>query len=183
MRCLRTAPQFYTDKNPATIDAPLLGRTNKEIEIARMIAQMRQEHKESQIVSKLPGTVTEQALQLLKSQPPYYAVIQVVARHYLVTTNDLVIAPYIRNLKIGDELEFDRLTEFGSKDFVVRGDPIIESSNFKVKGVVTEHRLGPIKVRYQKRKRRNHAKVHISRHHYTVLRITKVDVAKESVSS
>ncbi|WFD34615.1 hypothetical protein MCUN1_001456 [Malassezia cuniculi] len=64
------------------------------------------------------------ALSLLRSQPNHYVVASIVGRTFVLSASDVVTVPRIRDVKVGDILELDRIHEVGSRDYTLRAqDP------------------------------------------------------------
>ncbi|KAI8055158.1 ribosomal protein L21-like protein, partial [Syncephalis plumigaleata] len=130
---------------------------------------------ENQKVSTLPSDI-QQAAQLLRDQKKHYAVIEIMGRSFLVTKNDIVVIDRLRHAKVGDILEFDRIREIGTMDYTLYGKPIINSEVARVRATVIEEPKSSeiIKIKFKKRKNYHRRLRH--RHHYTLLRISDVEV-------
>lgn len=57
---------------------------------------------------------------LLKSQGDLYATVQLMGRRYLVTKNDVVTVPHLKDVQVGDTIALSRVLEVGSRDFTLR---------------------------------------------------------------
>lgn len=64
------------------------------------------------------------ALSLLRSQPNHYVVASIVGRTFVLSQMDHITVPRIRDVKVGDVLELNRIHEVGSRDYTLRAqDP------------------------------------------------------------
>ncbi|CAG8531453.1 5250_t:CDS:2, partial [Acaulospora colombiana] len=87
---------------------------------------------------KLFSEETKEAVNRLRGQLRYYAVIEIRSQKFLVTKNDLVIAHRLRDVNVGDELKLNRVLELGSKDYTVKGQPLVSESFYNIKATVIE---------------------------------------------
>ncbi|KAJ3299478.1 hypothetical protein HK104_008748 [Borealophlyctis nickersoniae] len=120
---------------------------------------------------------TKEALDLLRNQSKYYAIVEVKGQPYHVHLHDIIIAQRINELQLGDVIELDRVWEIGSDDFMLQGNPFILPSYYTIKCVVTEHPYSKEIVRVHKKRR---AKNTVLRNFdgYTALRVTEIKINK-----
>ncbi|KAK0533941.1 hypothetical protein OC834_002066 [Tilletia horrida] len=72
-----------------------------------------------------PVSSTSQALSLLRTQPQHYVVASLVGRTFLLSLSDILTVPRLKDVRVGDVLELDRVHEVGSQDYTLRAqDPI-----------------------------------------------------------
>ncbi|CAG8555466.1 5943_t:CDS:1 [Diversispora eburnea] len=124
------------------------------------------------------STETKEAVNRLRDQMRYYAVVEIRSQRFLITKNDLVITHRLRDVNVGDELRLNRVLELGSKDFTIKGQPLVLEAFYNIKATVIEQPKGPL-ITIIKKKRRNRHKKHVThKQTYTVLRISEVEVNK-----
>ncbi|KAJ2423471.1 hypothetical protein GGF41_003127, partial [Coemansia sp. RSA 2531] len=80
----------------------------------------------------------------LRDQQKYYATVVIKGRPFTVTQNDIIIMDRIQELELGDSLALNQVTELGSRDYTIKGQPFIDSSLFKVEATVIEHPDGKL---------------------------------------
>jgi len=59
-------------------------------------------------------------LSLLASQPSHYISALLLGRRYLLTPNDVLTVPKLKNVQPGDRIALTRILEVGSRDFTLR---------------------------------------------------------------
>ncbi|KAI5479144.1 mitochondrial large subunit ribosomal protein L49 [Pseudohyphozyma bogoriensis] len=69
------------------------------------------------------------ALELLKSQPSHYVSALLMGRRYLLSPNDILTVPHVKNVKPGDTLALTRILEVGSRDYTLRAQPASPSAS------------------------------------------------------
>ncbi|KAJ3168420.1 hypothetical protein HDU87_001151 [Geranomyces variabilis] len=122
-----------------------------------------------------PSATTLTALSLLRAQPSFYAIIELKARPYHIQTNDIVIAPRINDLALGDVIALDRVREIGSKDFILKGNPYVDPRYFAIKATVVEHVVSrETEVLFKKRSGRN--RIIKNKSHHTALRVGEIEI-------
>ncbi|KAJ2031490.1 hypothetical protein H4S04_005365, partial [Coemansia sp. S16] len=80
----------------------------------------------------------------LRDQQKYYATVVIKGRPFTVTQNDIIVMDRIQELELGDSLALNQVTELGSRDYTIKGQPFIDSSLFKVEATVIEHPDGKL---------------------------------------
>lgn len=122
-----------------------------------------------------PGS-TESALELIRSQPSQYIVAAFAGKKYLLAPRDILTVPRLRDVKVGDVLTLDKIHELGSRDYTLRGDPVISPSRVKVDATVIEHTKGTMELKFKKKRRKGYQKTIKNKHPYTRLRIGSIEV-------
>ncbi|KAG9045654.1 hypothetical protein FS837_005931 [Tulasnella sp. UAMH 9824] len=125
---------------------------------------------------------TSAALDLIRSQPSHYVIASVVGRKYLLTPRDVLTVPRLNDVKVGDTLALTDIHELGSREFTLRGDPLIPKGKVSVKATVVEHTKGPMEFIVKKKRRKGYKKTIQHKQTYTRLRIGEIDVAPEPSS-
>ncbi|KAF8637631.1 hypothetical protein AX17_002700 [Amanita inopinata Kibby_2008] len=119
---------------------------------------------------------TDAALDVIRSQPSQYVVATFAGRRYLLTSRDVLTVPRLRDVKVGDVLTLDKIHEIGSRDYTLRGNPVIPPSRVKVDATVIEHTKGTIESTFKKKRRKGYQKTIKHKHPFTRLRIGKIDL-------
>ncbi|KAJ2487309.1 hypothetical protein IWW37_005308 [Coemansia sp. RSA 2050] len=114
----------------------------------------------------------------LRDQQKYYATVVIKGRPFTVTQNDIIVMDRIQELELGDSLALNQVTELGSRDYTIKGQPFIDSSLFKIEATVIEHPDGKLFTVTKKKRRTAHQKVTYHRNRHTMLRVSTIDVAK-----
>lgn len=83
--------------------------------------------------------VTAEQLQPLKlANNHIFAKVHMHNNAYLVTKGDVMRLPYrFKGLKVGDVIDFEHVSQLGSRDYIFQGDKYISKDHFNIKGVVT----------------------------------------------
>lgn len=119
---------------------------------------------------------TPSALEKLRNQLRYYAVVDIAGRPFLVTKNDKVIVNRLNDVKVGDVLKLDKVREIGSKDYTLKGTPYVPENVFDIKATVIEHTKSKLIRIVKKKRRKNYKRTIEHKQTHTVLRISDVDV-------
>lgn len=114
----------------------------------------------------------------LRDQDKYYATVVIKGRPFTVTQNDIIIMDRIKELELGDALALNEVTELGSRDYTIKGQPLIDSSLFNIEATVIEHPDGKLFTVTKKKRRTASQKTTFHRNRYTMLRVSKIDVNK-----
>ncbi|KAI8321707.1 hypothetical protein GQ54DRAFT_173733 [Martensiomyces pterosporus] len=114
----------------------------------------------------------------LRDQQKYYATVVIKGRPFTVAQNDIIIMDRIKELELGDALALNQVTELGSHDYTIKGQPFVDPSLFKIQATVIEHPDGKLFSVVKKRRRTAQKKTTFHRNHYTMLRISMIDVNK-----
>ncbi|KAI6041220.1 ribosomal protein L21-like protein [Pisolithus marmoratus] len=126
--------------------------------------------------SALPAT-TSAALETIRTQPSQYIVAFLVGRKFILTPRDLLTVPHIKDVNVGDVLVLKDIHEVGSRDYTLRGDPLIPPGRVKVEATVVEHTKGAMEVVFKKKRRKGYQKTIKNKHPYTRLRIGPIQFA------
>jgi len=120
------------------------------------------------------------ALSLIRSQPNQYVVASVAGRKYILAPRDLLTVPRLKDVAVGDVLALSEIHEVGSREYTVRGDPVIPPDAIKVEATVVEHTKGEMEVIFKKKRRKGYQKTITHKQTYTRLRIGPIDVVEQS---
>ncbi|OCL01834.1 hypothetical protein AOQ84DRAFT_204449 [Glonium stellatum] len=137
----------------------------------------------------LPETV-KTLLPLLSSQPPYYLTAHIHGRPYLLTAGDTLRLPFrMSNVQPGDTLRLNRATHIGSRDYTLSAPAAIKGTRdgpkktfylderlFICRATVLGTESEPMRVKEKTKRRMRHIRKVKSKHRFTVLRITELDV-------
>jgi ribosomal protein L21 len=121
---------------------------------------------------------TKEYLNRLRDQLHYYAVVEINSQKFLVTKNDLVTTHRLRDVDVGDEIKLNRVLELGSKDYTIKGQPLVAEAFYSIKATVIEQPKGPFIEIFKKKRRNRHRKRITHKQTYTVLRISEVEINK-----
>ncbi|KAJ2844227.1 hypothetical protein J3B02_005031 [Coemansia erecta] len=114
----------------------------------------------------------------LREQQKYYATVVIKGRPFTVAQNDIVVMDRIKDLELGDALALNQVTEIGSRDYTIKGQPLVDPSLFRIEATVIEHPDGKLFTVTKKKQRTAGQKTTYHRNYYTMLRISKIDVSK-----
>lgn len=128
------------------------------------------------MLGNTPGSLSS-AIGLIRSQPSHYAIASFVGRKYLLTSRDLVTVPRLNDVKVGDTLALTDVHELGSREYTLRGDPLITPGTVTVKATVVEHTKGKMEVIVKKKRRKGYKKTIKHKQTYTRLRIGEILVS------
>jgi len=123
----------------------------------------------------VPNSTTS-ALDLIRSQPSQYVVASFVGRKYILTPRDLLTVPRLRDVKVGDILALDEIHELGSREYTLRGNPVIPPNRVKVEATVVEHTKGSMEFIFKKKRRKGYQKTIKHKQPYTRLRIGEIEI-------
>ncbi|PKY52116.1 hypothetical protein RhiirA4_469547 [Rhizophagus irregularis] len=124
------------------------------------------------------STATKDYLNRLREQLHFYAVVEIRSQKFLITKNDLVITHRLSDVDIGDEIKLNRVTEIGSKDYTIKGQPLVSEAFYSIKATVVEQPKGPFIEIFKKKRRNRHKKRVTHKQTYTILRISEVEINK-----
>lgn len=128
----------------------------------------------------ITASSTSSAISLLRSQPSQYVVASVVGRKYLLSPRDLLTVPRLKDVNVGDVLHLSEVHEVGSRDYTIRGNPVISPEKVRVEATVVEHTKGKMEVIFKKKRRKGYQKTIKHKQTYTRLRIGSIEVADQS---
>lgn len=90
--------------------------------------------------------------------------------------------PRLRDVKVGDVLKLDEIHELGSRDYTVRGNPVISPEKVHVEATVIEHTKGTMEIKFKKKRRKGYQKTIKHKHPFTRLRIGDIVINPSSSS-
>ncbi|KAJ7058575.1 ribosomal protein L21-like protein [Mycena amicta] len=124
---------------------------------------------------------TSAALELIRSQPSRYIVATLGGKKHILTPKDLLTVPRIRDVKVGDLVALSAIHELGSREYTLRGDPVIPASTgVRVHATVVEHTKGAMEYTYKKKRRKGYQKLIQHKQPYTRLRIGDIEFSSGS---
>ncbi|KAJ2357618.1 hypothetical protein H4S01_006458 [Coemansia sp. RSA 2610] len=112
----------------------------------------------------------------LRDQQKYYATVVIKGRPFTVAQNDIVVMDRIKDLELGDSLALDQVTELGSLDYTIKGQPFVDPALYRIEATVIEHPDGKQFTVTKKKQRTAGQKTTYHRNHHTMLRISLIDV-------
>jgi len=127
--------------------------------------------------AQVPSTTS--ALSLVRSQPSNYVVASVAGRKYLLAPRDLLTVPRLKDVRVGDVLALSEIHEVGSREYTIRGSPVIPPEKVKVEATVVEHTKGKMEVIFKKKRRKGYQKTITHKQTYTRLRIGAIDIVDQ----
>ena len=131
-------------------------------------------HANPQIPSSTP-----QALALIRSQPNQYVIASVAGRKYLLSPKDLLTVPRLTDVRVGDVLSLSQIHEVGSREYTLRGSPVIPPNHVVVEATVVEHTKGKMEHIFKKKRRKGYERTIPHKQTYTRLRIGSIRLRPE----
>ena len=129
-----------------------------------------------------PPATTSNAISLIRSQPSQYIVASVAGRRYLLTPRDLLTVPRLTDVKVGDVLKLSDIHEIGSREFTLRGNPVLPPGQVRVEATVVEHTKGKMETIFKKKRRKGYERTIHHKQTYTRLRIGPIDIVENPSS-
>ncbi|GME22236.1 putative aconitate hydratase protein [Neofusicoccum parvum] len=144
----------------------------------------------SQGTTPLSDSVKE-LLPLLQAQKPHYITAHIHAKPYLLTAGDTLRLPFLMpDVKPGDVLRLNCATILGSRDFTLRAPAPVKGTRerpgtimqylddrlFVCRATVVGTESEPMRVKEKTKRRNRHIKHVKSKHRYTVLKISELEV-------
>ncbi|KAG9312865.1 ribosomal protein L21-like protein [Chiua virens] len=126
---------------------------------------------------------TTAALNIIRSQPSQYIIASVVGRKYILTPRDVLTVPHLKDVCVGDILHLRDIHEIGSREYTLRGEPLLPRNHVKVEATVIEHTKGKMEVVFKKKRRKGYQKTIKNKHPYTRLRIGPIQFTNLPLSS
>ncbi|TDL26749.1 hypothetical protein BD410DRAFT_532974 [Rickenella mellea] len=121
--------------------------------------------------ARLASSLAASPLDLLRSQPSHYIIASIVGHRHLLAPRDLLTIPRIHDARVGDRLLLSEVHELGSRDYTIRGDPILPASVVRVEATVVEHTKGRMERIVKFKKRKHYKKTVEHKQTYTRIRI------------
>ncbi|KAH9992780.1 ribosomal protein L21-like protein [Russula compacta] len=119
---------------------------------------------------------TSNALALIRSQPNQYVIASIAGRKYLLAPKDLLTVPRLNDARVGDVLSLSQIHEVGSREYTLRGTPVIPTSHVFVEATVVEHTKGKMEHIFKKKRRKGYERTIPHKQTYTRLRIGPIHV-------
>ena len=126
---------------------------------------------------------TAAALNLIRSQPSQYVIASVVGRKYILNPRDVLTVPHLKDVRVGDVLHLRDIHEIGSREYTLRGDPLLPRNHVKVEATVVEHTKGKMEVVFKKKRRKGYQKTIKNKHPYTRLRVGPIQFTNLPLSA
>ncbi|KAF7977605.1 hypothetical protein HWV62_3216 [Athelia sp. TMB] len=123
----------------------------------------------------LPRTAAS-AFDLIRAQPSQYVVATVAGRKYLLTPRDVLTVPRLKDVNVGDVVALSDIHELGSREYTLRGNPVISADKVRVDATVIEHTRGAQEVVVKRKRRKGYYKTIRNKHPFTRLRIGNIDI-------
>jgi large subunit ribosomal protein L21 len=161
---------------------PPAARPSKLAAYAEIFKQQRNPLPKSEVArAPLPpkplSESTKQMLPLLVAQPNHFITAHIHAKPYLVTVGDVVRLPFhMPHVVPGDVLRLNRATALGSREYTLKGAPYIDERIFECRATVMGADGEPARVKVVKKQRNRRTKTIISKHKFTLLRISELRV-------
>ncbi|KAI0970107.1 hypothetical protein F4678DRAFT_437560 [Xylaria arbuscula] len=122
-----------------------------------------------------------QLFPLLRAQPRHYITAHIHGRPYLVTQGDQIRLPFkMPGVLPGDVLRLDRASVLGSRDYTLKGTPWIDAKLFECRATVLGTESEPLRVKIKTKRRNRRSQRVTSKHKYTILRISEVNLLEPS---
>ncbi|KAF8315356.1 hypothetical protein DL93DRAFT_2079092 [Clavulina sp. PMI_390] len=122
---------------------------------------------------------TAQAIDLIRSEPSQYVVAVFLGRRYILSPRDLLTVPRIRDVSVGDILNLNAIQEVGSRQYTLRGDPVLPKDTVRVTAVVVEHTKGALQKIEKFKRRKGYHRSLDHKQTYTKLRIGPIHLGTE----
>lgn len=120
---------------------------------------------------------TTAALELIRSQPSHYIVASIAGRKHLLAPRDILTIPRLNDVNVGDVISLSEIHELGSREYTVRGNPVLPTDKVKVEATVMEHTKGNMEFIFKKKRRKGYQKTITHKQPYTRLRIGDINIA------
>lgn len=116
-------------------------------------------------------------LPFLAAQPGHYITVHIHGFPYLVQEGDEIRLPFrMPNVLPGDVLRLNRASIIGSRDYTMKGSPHIDERVFECRATVLGVESEPLRVKIKKKRRQRRKKHVTSKHRYTILRISELNI-------
>ncbi|EUC30285.1 hypothetical protein COCCADRAFT_39479 [Bipolaris zeicola 26-R-13] len=147
-------------------------------------------HARSDIVSTTLTPSIRTLLPLLQMQPAHYITAHLHGRPYLLTRGDTLRLPFqMPNVRPGDILRLNRATHIGSRDYTLKAPEAVKGTSdhgkkvyylderlFTCRARVVGVESEPLRVEEKTKRRRRHVKHVKSKLHFTVLKVSELEV-------
>ena len=95
----------------------------------------------------------------------------------------MLTVPRLKDVRVGDVLALSEINEVGSRDYTLRGNPVVSPEQVKVHATVVEHTKGKMEVIFKKKRRKGYQKTITHKQTYTRLRIGPIEIAEPETQS
>lgn len=130
----------------------------------------------STVTSTSAASSTNEALALLRSQTSHYIVASLVGRRYLLAPRDILTVARLKDVQVGDRLKLSEIHEVGSRDYTLRGDPLLPDGLVNVEATVVEHTKGKMERIVKFKRRKHYRKTVTHKQTYTRLRVGPIEL-------
>ncbi|KAH9975828.1 ribosomal protein L21-like protein [Lactifluus volemus] len=120
---------------------------------------------------------TSHALSLIRSQPNQYVIACIAGHKYLLASKDLLTVPRLNDVRVGDVLSLSQIHEVGSREYILRGRPVIPTNQVSVEATVVEHTKGKMEHIFKKKRRKGYERTIPHKQTYTRLRIGPIHIS------
>ncbi|KAI1754109.1 hypothetical protein F4782DRAFT_529038 [Xylaria castorea] len=119
---------------------------------------------------------------LLRAQPRHYITAHIHGRPYLVTEGDQIRLPFkMPDVLPGDVLRLDHASILGSRDYTLKGTPLIDTALFECRATVLGTESEPMRIKIKTKRRNRRSQRVTSKHKYTILRISELKLLEPTV--
>lgn len=116
-------------------------------------------------------------LPFLAAQPGHYITVHIHGFPYLVQEGDRIRLPFrMPGVLPGDVLRLNRASVLGSRDYTMKGAPHIDERVFECRATVLGTESEPMRIKIKKKRRQRRKRQARSKHRYTILRISELNV-------
>jgi large subunit ribosomal protein L21 len=88
----------------------------------------------------------------------------------------LVTIPRLKDVNVGDVLTLDAITELGSREYTIRGNPYIPTRLATVSATIVEHTMGKMEEVFKKKRRKGYQRTIKHKQTYTRLRVGDIQI-------
>ena len=117
-----------------------------------------------------------EALELIRSQPSHYVRATLAGKELILTPRDLVTVPRLKDVHVGDVLTLDAITELGSREYTIRGNPYIPTRLATISATVVENTMGKMEEIFKKKRRKGYQRTIKHKQTYTRLRVGDIQI-------
>ena len=119
----------------------------------------------------------------MRAQPSHYVVASLVGQKYTLAPRDLLTVARLKDVRVGDRLRLSEIHEVGSRDFTLRGSPVLPTDVVKVEATVVEHTKGAMERIVKFKRRKHYRKTITHKQTYTRLRIGPIELGQAAEQS
>uniref|UniRef100_A0A060T4H4 Large ribosomal subunit protein bL21m n=1 Tax=Blastobotrys adeninivorans TaxID=409370 RepID=A0A060T4H4_BLAAD len=164
----------------APVRAPLCSSFARQFSAARTLA-LNPDHTTPQdpvsFLQRKYNYTEPKDIRPLKEAFALYAKIHIYDRNFLVTEGDTITLPVdLKGVKVGDVLNFDQVSEIGSRDYTLTGNNRISPKVFSIKGRVIEKTRERRSIIEKTQQRQRHVRHVVRKNPMTLIRISELKV-------